>query len=95
MILTIPESIDSAVTFYQSESVPLSEVYATFANKFPTAIMKIITITQEKRAHMLKLNRHRFNFMYGTARRIGYLLDPRYVSKEMSIELLDKIESII
>jgi hypothetical protein len=64
--------------------VSVSEVYATFANKLLTAIMNFITITQAKHAYMLKLNQHRFAFVYGNAHGIGYLLDP---GKGMSIEL--------
>jgi hypothetical protein len=48
--LTILKPINSAITFYQSDSVPVSEVYATFANKLLTATMNTIMITQEERA---------------------------------------------
>jgi hypothetical protein len=92
---TILKQIDSAITSYESDSGQVSKVYATFANKLPTAIMKMVTITQEECAYMLKLNQNRFDFMYGDAKGIEYLLDPRYVSEGMFIELRNKIKNII
>jgi hypothetical protein len=73
----------------------VSEVYSTFANNLPTAIMKMISIKQEERAYMLKLNQHRFDFMYRNAHGLGYLQDSQYVGERMSIELRSKIENII
>jgi hypothetical protein len=57
--------------------------------------MKMITKTQEERAYMLKFNQHRFDFIYGNANEIGYMLDTRYVGQGISIELRNKIEIII
>ena len=39
--LTILKPIDNAIKFYQSDSVPISEMYALFANKLANSIMSM------------------------------------------------------
>jgi hypothetical protein len=95
MTLSILNPIDIAITYYQSDSVPISDVFATFSNELPRSITALTTITDEERSYMLKLNQHRFEFMYGDAHGIGYVLDPRYVGEGMPLAMRESIENLI
>ena len=93
--LMILKPIDNAIKFYQSDSVPISEVYASFTNKLPNSIMLMPLISPEERDYMLKLIHHRFDFMYGDAHWIAYLLDPRFVGVGMPVALHEQVEEMI
>jgi hypothetical protein len=93
--MSILKPIDIAITYYQSDSVPISDVFATFSNGLPKSISALTTITDEERSYMLKLNQHRFEFMYGDAHGIGYVLDPRYVGEGMPLAMRESIENLI
>lgn len=69
------KSIDTVIIFYQSDSVPILEVYSLFANKLPNAILSIPLISTQKHDNMLQLNLHQFNFKYSNAHGIENLLN--------------------
>jgi hypothetical protein len=87
--------IDIVITYFQSDSVPISGVFATFSNDLPRSFTALTTITDEERSYMLKLNKHRFDFIYGDAHGIRYVLDPRYVGEGMPLAMQESIENII
>ena len=93
--LTILKHINNTIKFYQSDSVPISEVYALFANKLPNSTMSMPLISPEEHDYMLKLIHHRFDFMYRDAHWIAYLLDPRFVGVGMPVALREQVEEMI
>jgi hAT family C-terminal dimerisation region len=95
MTLSILNPIDIAITYYPSDSVPMSDVFATFSNELPRSITALTTITYEELSYMRKLNQHRFDFIYGDAHGIGYVLDPRYVGEGMPLAMRESIENLI
>ena len=44
---------------------------------------------------MKKLSKERFDFTYGDAHGVGYILDPRYIGDGMSQQVSNKIEDFI
>jgi hypothetical protein len=92
--LQILDPIDAAIKYYQSDSVPISEVFRTFSFKLPAAIQKMDLVDQEK-TYLVNLVKHRFTFMYGDAHAIAYTLDPRYLAVEMTPEQRTSAEELI
>ena len=90
--IAISEPIDAALVFYQSDKVPLSEVYRTF---LVTSFAAMELITEPERAYLLELVKKRMDFMYGDAHGIAYLLDPKYLGAGMSVETRLQIEDLI
>jgi hypothetical protein len=87
--------IDAAIVFYQSDEVPLSEVYQTFLVKLPSSIAAMKLITEPERDYLFQLVQKRMELMYGDAHGIAYLLDPQYLGVGMSVEMQLKIEDLI
>jgi hypothetical protein len=83
-MIEILSPIDSAIVFYQSDSVPISEVYRTFASKLPACINAMTLIDGPERQYLLNLVKKRMSFMYGDAHGIAYVLDPRYLGMDMT-----------
>ena len=65
------------------------------AKKLPNLIKSMPLLSPEERDYMLKLSQHRFDFMYGDAHGIAYLLDPRFVGVGMPVALREKVEEMI
>ncbi|KAI2510962.1 transposase [Fragilaria crotonensis] len=87
--------IDSAIVYYQSDSVPISEVYRTFSSKLPLSIHAMTLINGPERQYMLNLITKRMSFMYGDAHGIAYVLDPRYLGMDMSPDQRIEVEDMI
>ena len=87
--------IDAAIVYYQSDQVPISEVYRTFSSKLPLSIAAMKLISDTERAYLLQLVEKRMLFMYGDAHGIAYLLDPRYLGAGMSMEKRLAVEELI
>ena len=86
--------INTAIIFYQSDAVPVSEVFYTFSCKIPSAILAM-PIPQVEIDYLMKLCQHRFDFMYGNAHGIAYFLDPHYVGDLMPVQMCERIEDLI
>lgn len=87
--------IDAAIVYYQSDQVPVSEVYRTFLSKLPSSISAMKSISDAERAYLLQQVQKRMEFMYGDAHGIAYLLDPRYLGAGMSMEQRLAVEELI
>ena len=94
-IIKILTPIDAAIVYYQSDKVPILEVYRTFLSKFPSSISSMKLISDEERAYLLQLVERRMLVMYGNAHGIAYLLDPRYLGTGMSMEKQLVVEQFI
>lgn len=79
----------------QSSSVPCSEVFYVFAKALPDALVRIAGLSKSERTYLLFLNQTRFNFLYGDAHGIAYLLDPRYIGDGLNADVRKNIEDII
>lgn len=81
----------------QDDSVPVSEVYASFLilpTKYETEEMTDLLNSNEI-CFIKALIAERFNFIYGDAHGLGYLLDPRFVGEKMDKKLRKEIEDFI
>ena len=56
---------------------------------------KMSNISSGKKDYLVKLVKDRFNFMYGDAHGVCYLLDPRYLGDDMTWSLHNLIENFI
>lgn len=92
--IKILEPIDMFIKVFQSDAVPCSDVYNAFLD--PENKMNGLTnINAEKKAYLVKQVKKRFDFMYGDAHGMAYLLDPRYLGDKMSRALRKEIEDFI
>ncbi len=86
--------IDMFIKIFQSDAVPCSNVYKAFLD-LEDMMRKLTDVSEDKKAYLVKLVRERFDFMYGDAHGVAYLLDPRYLGDGMSRTLRNEIEDFI
>jgi Protein of unknown function (DUF 659)/hAT family C-terminal dimerisation region len=92
-VLQILAPIDTALKYYQSDSVMISEVYRTFKERLPYAIINKMPMTSEQeRQYLLHMVEGRFQFICGNAHKIAYVLDPRYLGSLMTREERKAVE---
>ena len=94
-MIEILTPIDIAIIYYQSDSVPISEVFRMFSSKLPASISAMRLINESEREYLLNLVKKRMSFMYGDAHGIAYVLDPRYLGMDMTPEQRMDVEEII
>ncbi len=82
------------IKMFQCDAVSCSDVYKAFL-VMEEKIHKMSNVCLEKREYLVKLVKHRFNFMYGDAHGVCYLLDPRYLGNDMTWSLCNEIEDLI
>lgn len=93
--IAILEPIDKLIRYFQSDRVPISDVYDAFV-KLPEAIHQIPDLSKPEYTYMIMLSETRFKFMYGDAHGVGYLLDPRYIGKGITdYDFKEKLEDFI
>ncbi|KAH6600482.1 hypothetical protein BASA50_002268 [Batrachochytrium salamandrivorans] len=92
--IKILEPIDMFITMFQSDSVPISEVYQAFI-KLPNIFSEIVGISLEQKDFLIKLTAERLNFIYGDAHGFGNILDPRYLGDGMDRELRSQVEDLL
>jgi hypothetical protein len=86
--------IDMFIKIFQSDAVPCSNVYKAFLD-LEDMMRKLSDVSEDKKAYLVKLVRERFDFMYGDAHGVAYLLDPCYLGDGMSRTLRNEIEDFI
>ena len=93
--LLIISPIDKWITIFQNDGVPVSEVYHAFTN-LPDDFRAIANLTETELQYLCHVTDERFNFMYGDAHGVAYLLDPKYVGEGISDVLFKrKLEDFI
>ena len=94
-IIEILSPIDIAIIYYQSDKVPISEVFRTFKSTLPASINEMTLINEPERQYLLNLVTKRMEFMYGDAHGIAYVLDPRYLGMDMTPDQRMEVEEMI
>jgi hypothetical protein len=93
--LTILEPIDALIVKFQSDSIPVSEVLLDF-NMLPTKFAAMtISLTSSEIKYLEELSAKRFQFMYGDAHGLGYLLDPRFIGDGLSADHRREVEDVL
>ena len=72
--IAILARIDMYIKIFQSDVVPCSDVYKAFLDL--EKMRNLPNVDTDKKAYLVELVRKRFNFMYGDAHGVGYVLDP-------------------
>jgi hAT family C-terminal dimerisation region len=92
--IMILNPIDAAIVFFQSDKVPVSEVFRTFNDKLPV-VFNAMDISPAERNYIKDLLKNRYTFMEGDSHAISYLLDPRYLGSGMTPERRVEVEELI
>ena len=82
------------IKIFQSDDAPCSDVYKAFLD-LEDKMHLIPELDQVKKTYLVELVRKRFQFMYGDAHGVAYVLDPRYLGDRMSRTLRKEIEDFI
>ena len=92
--IKILEPIEKNIKIFQSDSVPCSDVYQAFLD-LEKEMRNLRNVEECKKTYLVKLVKQRFEFMYGDAHGVAYLLDPRYLGDGMDRKLRKEIEDFI
>ena len=92
--INILAPIEKYITIFQSDSVPCSDVYQAFLD-LEKQMRNLATVEECKKAYLVKLVQQRFEFMYGDAHGVAYILDPRYLRDGIERKLRKEIEDFI
>jgi hypothetical protein len=90
--------IDSLLLKYQSDSVPISEVLNDFTYTLMTSFDELFTsnvITLGERNYLKNLAKQRYEFMFGDAHGLGYLLDPRFLGDKLTLDFRSSLEDTL
>jgi len=92
-VIDILKPISIWIDYFQNDSAPISTVYHCFL-ELPKNYRKL-ELSDPKKKYLEKLIKQRFDFIYGDAHGLGYILDPRYIGEEMDLELRLDIEEFL
>jgi hypothetical protein len=96
-VLAILAPIEALIVKYQSDKVPISEVMPDFQS-LPEEFNKVMSskiITVQEFEYLVALAQRRFQFMYGVAHGLSYLLDPRYIGEGLSTDERRSLEEML
>lgn len=92
-VVLILQPIDSLITKYQSDTVPLSDIFRDFKElvvKYEEA-----GLTRNEKDFILENVQSRARFLMSGVHNLAYLLDPRYYGTELSTAEQNEAEAII
>ncbi|KAH6596133.1 hypothetical protein BASA50_005430 [Batrachochytrium salamandrivorans] len=93
--IMILNPVDTAIVVFQSDSVPVSQIYQSFANTMKEQYEMMSCLSDAERFYLLQLLQSRLYFFYGDAIGIAYLLDPWFVGKKMTAFERTRVEDLI
>lgn len=93
--LSLLKPIDELITLFQSDAVPVSDVYVAFLD-LPSKFSEGDTgFEKREKDYLKKIVDERFQFVYGDAHGLGYLLDPRYTGEKLDRKLREELEDLL
>jgi len=93
--LMILQEIDKLIVKFQSDGVPVSEVVTSF-NELPKKFAQMTTyLTAAEIKYLGELSTRRFQFLYGDAHGIAYLLDPRFIGDGLPADDRRDVEDLL
>ncbi|KAH9266681.1 hypothetical protein BASA83_010356 [Batrachochytrium salamandrivorans] len=93
--IMILNPVDTTIVVFQSDSVPVSQIYQSFANTMKEQYEMMGCLSGAERFYLLQLLQSILDFLYGDAIGIAYLLDPRFVGKKMTAFERTRVEDLI
>ncbi|KAH6566281.1 hypothetical protein BASA60_009540 [Batrachochytrium salamandrivorans] len=93
--IMILNPVDTTIVVFQSDSVPVSQIYQSFANTMKEQYEMMNCLSDAERLYLLQLLQSRLDFLYGDAIGIAYLLDPRFVGEKMTAFEKTRVEDLI
>ncbi|KAH6588617.1 hypothetical protein BASA50_005438 [Batrachochytrium salamandrivorans] len=93
--IMILNPVDTTIVVFQSDSVPVSQIYQSFANTMKEQYEMMNCLSDAERLYLLQLLQSRLDFLYGDAIGIAYLLDPRFVGEKMTAFERTRVEDLI
>jgi hypothetical protein len=92
--LKVLSPIDHQIRKFQGNNVPISDVYACWA-MFEDIFSHMEGLSFEQKSYMKGKVAERWNFIYGDAYGVAYLLDPRYCNLPMEAHLRTALTEFI
>lgn len=92
--INILELINKYITMFQSDNVPLSEVYEGF-EMLKDEWMQNPELTESEKIYLVRVTEERWNLIYGDGHATAYLLDPRYLGSRMTIVFKTEVENYL
>ncbi len=96
--LALLSPIDALIVKYQADNVPISEVNPdsiAIGQAYNLLLTQGVVISEMECEYVKQTCASRFQFIYGNAHGIAFLLDPRFLGLWLSTEKRRSIEDII
>jgi hypothetical protein len=86
--------LHTTIVKFQSDKASLLDAFKSFNVLGPT-LAALEGLSSQEQTYLIMLAKYRFNFMYGDAHGIAYMLDPVYIGDGLPLPLRESIENTI